>query len=49
MELINEYWQIIVGLITLVVILSKMNLDIEVIKEKIRTLFDLINKNKENL
>ena len=47
MEAINEYWQIIVGVITLIVILSKMNLDIEVIKEKIRTLFELINKDRE--
>ena len=47
MEAINEYWQIIVGVITLIVILSKMNLDIEVIKEKIRTLFELINKERE--
>ena len=47
MDAINEYWQIIVGVITLIVILSKMNLDIEVIKEKIRTLFELINKDRE--
>ena len=47
MEAINEYWQIIVGVITLIVILSKMNLDIEVIKEKIRTLFELINKDRD--
>ena len=47
MELVNEYWQIIVGVITLIVILSKMNLDIEVIKEKIRTLFELINKERD--
>ena len=47
MEAINEYWQVIVGVITLIVILSKMNLDIEVIKEKIRTLFELINKERD--
>ena len=47
MDLINEYWQVIVGVITLIVILSKMNLDIEVIKEKIRTLFELINKERD--
>ena len=47
MDAINEYWQIIVGVITLIVILSKMNLDIEVIKEKIKTLFELINKDRE--
>ena len=47
MDAINEYWQIIVGVITLIVILSKMNLDIEVIKEKIKTLFEIINKDRE--
>ena len=47
MELINEYWQIIVGVITLIIVLSKMHLDIEIIKEKIKTLFGLINKDKE--
>ena len=47
MELINEYWQIIVGFITLIIVLSKMHLDLEIVKEKIRTLFGLINKDKE--
>tara|TARA_Y100000310_G_scaffold87164_1_gene84003 strand:- start:19 stop:165 length:147 start_codon:yes stop_codon:yes gene_type:complete len=47
MELINEYWQIIVGVITLIIVLSKMHLDIEIIKEKIKTLFGLVNKDKE--
>ena len=47
MELINEYWQLIVGVITLIIVLSKMHLDIEIIKEKIKTLFGLVNKDKE--
>ena len=47
MELINEYWQIIVGVITLIIVLSKMHLDIDIIKEKIKTLFGLVNKDKE--
>ena len=44
MELLNEYWQVLVGFITLVVILSKMNVDIEVLKDKIKVLFELFNK-----
>ena len=47
MDLINEYWQIIVGLITLIIVLSKMHLDIEIIKEKLKTLFGLINKERD--
>ena len=47
MDAINEYWQIIVGVITLIVVLSKMHLDLEIVKEKIKTIFGLINKDKE--
>ena len=47
MDLINEYWQVIVGIITLIVILSKMNLDVEILKQKVTTLFELINRKKD--
>ena len=47
MDLINEYWQIIVGVITLIVILSKMNLDVEILKQKVSTIFELINRKKD--
>ena len=47
MEAINEYWQVIVGVITLIVILSKMNLDVEILKQKVTTLFELINRKKD--
>tara|TARA_Y100000310_G_scaffold182159_1_gene182220 strand:- start:215 stop:361 length:147 start_codon:yes stop_codon:yes gene_type:complete len=47
MDLINEYWQIIVGVITLIVILSKMNLDVEILKQKVATIFELINRKKD--
>ena len=47
MEAINEYWQIIVGVITLIVVLSKMHLDLEIVKEKIKTIFGIINKDKD--
>ena len=44
MELVNEYWQVFVGFITLVVILSKMRVDIDVLKDKVKILFELFNK-----
>ena len=47
MQLLNEYWQVLVGFITLVVILSKMNVDIEVLKDKIKVVFDILNRKKD--
>jgi len=46
MELVNEYWQIIVGVITLIVVLSKLHLDVEILKDKVKNLFELFNKDK---
>ena len=44
MDLINEYWQVIVGIITLIVVLSKLHLDVEILKDKVKSLFELFNK-----
>jgi len=44
MDLIRTSWPILVALISLIIVLAKMHSDIEVIKEKIRTLFELWNK-----
>ena len=44
MALLNEYWQVLVGFVTLVVILSKMRVDIDVLKDKVKILFELFNK-----
>ena len=38
------FWPIFLGIITLIIILAKMHGDIEIIKEKVKTLFDLWNK-----
>ena len=46
-DLISSIWPIALGFVTLVIVLAKMHADIEQIKEKIRTLFELWNsKNK---
>ena len=37
-------WPILLGFVTLVIVLAKMHADIETIKEKIKVLFDLINR-----
>ena len=44
MDAINEYWQIIIGVITLIVILSKLHSDVEILKDKVKNLFELFNR-----
>jgi hypothetical protein len=41
---IGTIWPIAVAFVTLVIVLAKMHADLEQIKEKIRTLFELWNK-----
>ena len=43
LDAINVLWPVAVGFVTLVIILAKMHSDIEQVKEKIRTLFELWN------
>lgn len=43
LEAIGTIWPIAVGFVTLVIVLAKMHGDIEQIKEKIHTLFELWN------
>ena len=46
MEFIRTSWPIFLALITLIVVLAKMHSDIQIIKEKIRTLFELFNRDR---
>jgi len=43
-DLLVKAWPILFALITLILVLSKLDLRVAVIEEKIKTLFDLINK-----
>ena len=43
LDAMGAIWPLALGFVTLVIILAKMHADIEQIKEKIRTLFDLWN------
>ena len=45
-DFLTRYWQQIVAFLTLVVILSRMKFDIDVLKEKVRTIFELWNNKK---
>ena len=47
-EVATSIWPIVFGLITLIVILAKLHSDTEILKEKVRTLFDLFNGLKKD-
>ena len=44
LEILIGLWPIFIGFITLVVVLAKMHTEIEVLKEKVHTLFEIFNK-----
>ena len=46
MDLLTEYWEQLTAFVLLVVILTRMRVDIDVIKDKIKVLFELWNKDK---
>jgi len=46
-ELLSKLWPMILALITLIIVLSKLDLRVAVLEEKVKTLFDLINR-KDN-
>jgi hypothetical protein len=45
-EIFTRAWPVILALITLIIVLSKLDLRVAVLEDKIKTLFDLINKVK---
>tara|TARA_R110002020_G_scaffold152143_2_gene329755 strand:+ start:737 stop:880 length:144 start_codon:yes stop_codon:yes gene_type:complete len=47
MNLLTEYWEQLTAFVLLVVILTRMRVDIDVIKDKIKVLFDLWNKKEK--
>jgi hypothetical protein len=47
MGIIHEYWQELVAIVGLIVVLARMHTDIDVLKEKVKVAFDLINKLRE--
>jgi hypothetical protein len=46
LETLMKAWPLIFALITLIIVLSKLDLRVAVLEDKIKTLFDLINKGK---
>ena len=47
MNLITDYWEQLVSFVLLVAILTRMRVDLDVLKDKVKTLFDLFNNKKE--
>ena len=47
-DIIVSAWPIAFGFVTLVIVLAKMHGDIIVLKEKVKSLFDLWNSRKDN-
>lgn len=45
-DILAKAWPILLAIITLIIVLSKLDLRVAVLKEKIKTLFDLINHKK---
>jgi hypothetical protein len=43
-ELLIKSWPIFLGIITLIIVLAKLDLRVAVLEEKVKTLFDLFNK-----
>ena len=46
MNFITEYWEQLSTFVLLVVILTRLRVDVVVLKDKVKTLFDLWNKEK---
>jgi len=44
LELLDKGWGILLSIITLIIVLAKLDLRVAVAEEKIKTLFELINK-----
>ena len=43
-EVLTRAWPVILALITLIIVLAKLDLRVAVLEEKVKTLFEIINK-----
>lgn len=46
-DILAKAWPILLAFVTLVIVLSKLDLRVAVLEEKVRALFDLINKERK--
>ena len=47
MDFLTHYWQQLTAFVTLVIVLTRMRVDIDVLKEKVKTIFELWNKREK--
>ena len=47
MNFLTDYWEQLTAFVLLVTIVTRMRVDIDVLKEKVKTLFDLWNSRKD--
>jgi hypothetical protein len=47
MNFISDYWEQVTAFVLLVVILTRMRVDIDVLKDKVKTLFALWNSKEK--
>jgi hypothetical protein len=43
-ELLIKAWPVLFAIVTLIIVLSKLDLRVAVLEEKVKALFDLVNK-----
>jgi len=48
LNFITEYWQIVVAIVMMVMAFARLEISVEVLKEKVKTLFDLWNNKEKN-
>ena len=48
MNFLKDYWEQLTAFVILVMTLTRMRVDIDVLKEKVKTLFDLWNREKKD-
>jgi len=46
-ELFLKAWPVLLGIVTLIIVLSKLDLRVAVLEEKVKSAFDLINKMRD--
>ena len=47
MNLLKDYWEQLVAFVLLVAILTRMRVDLDVLKDKVKILFELFNKKEK--
>jgi len=46
-ELFLKAWPVLLGIVTLIIVLSKLDLRVAVLEEKVKSAFEIINKMKD--